>query len=275
MITEELYIGIWACSCDVHVHGTCWRWSWDVNGMPIKLKEALFVNVNGLASNQSINQCMGTRAAHQELSGEPWSMNTHAYAYPSAPLLFVAGRFGGGIHRILCSPPVAAGWELEIDEGKGGKRLENWEWIIPGSPISPSTTPPQPSPAQPCPPLRGSSLETMPAQGMLFLSLCSPPCWRQARVLGTPPAHAAQPSIPPFLCLQNLRTEAWPSGQVLSVAPLLADPGSNPLGGRFSGRAVRSVGAKKIPLAVLAARLDPLGHGSGFGKFFCSRVASS
>ena len=76
MITEELYIGIWACSCDVHVHGTCWRWSWDVNGMPIKLKEALFVNVNGLASNQSINQCVGTREAHQELSGEPWSMNT-------------------------------------------------------------------------------------------------------------------------------------------------------------------------------------------------------
>ena len=150
MITEELYIGIWACSCDVHVHGTCWRWSWDVNGMPIKLKEALFVNVNGLASNQSINQSAVTRVAHQELSGEPWSMNTHAY--PSAPLLFVAGRFGGGIHRILRSPPVAAGWELEIDEGKGGKRLENWEWIIPGSPISPSTTPPQPSPALPSPP---------------------------------------------------------------------------------------------------------------------------
>ena len=147
MITKELYIGIWACSCDVHVHGTCWRWSWDVNGMPIKLKEALFVNVNGLASNQSINQSAVTRVAHQEVSGEPWSMNTHAY--PSAPLLFVAGRFGGGIHRILRSPPVAAGWELEIDEGKGGKRLENWEWIIPGSPISPSTTPPQPSPALP------------------------------------------------------------------------------------------------------------------------------
>ena len=130
-------------------------------------------------------------------------------------------------------------------------------------------------PALPCPALRGSSLETMPAQGMLFLSLCSPPCWRQARVLGTPPAHAAQPSIPPFLCLQNLRTEAWPSGQVLSVAPLLADRCSNPLGGRFSGRAVWSVGAKKIPLAMLAARFDPLGHGSGFGKFFRSRVASS
>jgi hypothetical protein len=38
---------------------------------------------------------------------------------------------------------------------------------------------------------------------------------------------------------------------------------------------VRSVGAKKVSLAVLAAKLDPLGHGSGFGKFFRSRVASS
>ena len=54
---------------------------------------------------------------------------------------------------------------------------------------------------------------------------------------------------------------------MLSVAPLLVDRGSNPLGGRFSGSAVRSVGAKKIALAVLAARLDPLGHGPGFEDF--------
>jgi len=147
MITEELYIGIWACSCDVHVHGTCWRWSWDVNGMPIKLKEALFVNVNGLASNQSINQSAVTRLAHQELSGEPWSMNTHAY--PSAPLLFVAGRFGGGIHRILRSPPVAAGWELEIDEGEGRDwRIGNGLFQVPQS----LRRPPHPSPALPSPP---------------------------------------------------------------------------------------------------------------------------
>lgn len=140
----------WTCS----LNGTCWCWSWDGNGMPIKLKEPVFVNANGPINVRG----------HQELSGEPRSMNIHAF--PSAPLLFLGGRFGGGIHRntfaaplgILVRPPCR--WLRLTREGRGRGRLENWEWIIPGSPISPPTSPALP----------WSSLEAMPA---ISLSLSS------------------------------------------------------------------------------------------------------
>jgi len=78
IIIKEIYIDIWYL---LALELRC-------NGMPIKLKEAPFVNADGLASNQSINQCEWT--SEGGASGAKWGAMIHKHTCVFLCLLAVS-----------------------------------------------------------------------------------------------------------------------------------------------------------------------------------------